>query len=383
MHHCKPTSIETELFIMVNHDIAKPLKKLMKSLNYQTLLVLIMPLIMVGCGNKSQPIEYEDIAGVKMAFEDGFNGSACVLIYDDTLAFWSYDPGHRFEIAHIKGDSVLNITSMCTIGQGPNEYLDAALFKNQANELHILAGMSTGQRCIQRVPSISQPDSIVLTVIDSFCHNLHWGYSSIVPVSPDTIILIGGTYENPRHIFSMIDLKKRSLIPLDYWPDDGFNGADIPKHLVYSDNAKLYTNHKGKYAYCMGVDRFAFIFSLNDTTVNIEKQLYDHPVKYVQASDELNYNYLPEAEGMELYATDSAIYVLLMDKDVRGEKARTFAESRNGNEVIKYDWNGNIMKAYRLDHVGVNFIVNDTDSELFLQSMNSDTGELELYRYPI
>ena len=152
MHHCKPTSIETELFIMVNHDIAKPLKKLMKSLNYQTLLVLIMPLIMVGCGNKSQPIEYEDIAGVKMAFEDGFNGSACVLIYDDTLAFWSYDPGHRFEIAHIKGDSVLNITSMCTIGQGPNEYLDAALFKNQANELHILAGMSTGQRCIQRVP---------------------------------------------------------------------------------------------------------------------------------------------------------------------------------------------------------------------------------------
>ena len=86
---------------------------------------------------------------------------------------------------------------------------------------------------------------------------------------------------------------------------------------------------------------------------------------------------------MELYATDSAIYVLLMDKDVRGEKARTFAESRNGNEVIKYDWNGNIMKAYRLDHVGVNFIVNDTDSELFLQSMNSDTGELELYRYPI
>lgn len=40
---------------------------LMKSLIYQTLLVLIMPLILIGCGKKSQPIEYEDIAGVKMA----------------------------------------------------------------------------------------------------------------------------------------------------------------------------------------------------------------------------------------------------------------------------------------------------------------------------
>ena len=154
MHHCKPTSIETELFIMVNHDIAKPLKKLMKSLNYQTLLVLIMPLIMVGCGNKSQPIEYEDIAGVKMAFEDGFNGSACVLIYDDTLAFWSYDPGHRFEIAHIKGDSVLNITSMCTIGQGPNEYLEAALHKTREWVAH--SGRNVNRSAVHTKSTVDQ-----------------------------------------------------------------------------------------------------------------------------------------------------------------------------------------------------------------------------------
>lgn len=81
--------------------------------------------------------------------------------------------------------------------------------------------------------------------------------------------------------------------------------------------------------------------------------------------------------------TDENIYVLLVDKNSKGEKAANWRESDSGNEIMVYDWDGNVKTKFVLDMVGTDLKVADDNKTLYLFSDNPNNGEKDVYAYSI
>lgn len=346
---------------------------------------LVSLFLFTGCGSISSEssIEAQEINGTQMLIPEDFEGGSCRFIFGDTLAFWSHNPQYLYSLAMLKGDSIISLGNVCKRGQGPRECTFASMFTDKDRNIFSITSFS-GNRAVINRHSATSADFIGNPIsIDSIVRMIKCGDLSIIPLSNNRILFIGGDINNLKQIFSIIDIHNKKLIPLDYWPDDGFRGNDFIKSNIYSDNAQLFTNYNGKYVYCTGPNRNAFIFTIDGTHVNIEKVLFDNPIKYEAASDGINYKYDPEPERLRMKATPHAIYFLMIDKDVSGTYVKNSSTSNYGDVVLKYDWNGNLLNKYRLDRVVFNINVTDNDSSLYCQTEDLETGETLMFRYSL
>lgn len=358
---------------------------MIKSYSIILTIFLITQLMLGGCTSTSSEssIVAQEISGTQILIPEDFEGGSCRFIFGDTLTFWSHNPQYLYSLAMLKGDSIISLGNVCKRGQGPRECTFASMFTDKDRNLFSITSFS-GNRAVINRHSATSADFIGNPIsIDSIVRMIKCGDLSIIPLSNNRILFIGGDINDLKQIFSIIDIQNKKLIPLDYWPDDGFRGNDFIKSNIYSDNAQLFTNYNGKYVYCTGPNRNAFIFTLDGQHVNIEKTLFDNPIKYEAASDGINYKYDPDPERLRMKATPDAIYFLMIDKDARGADAKSYAKSNYGDIVLKYDWNGNLQNKYRLDRVVFNINVTDNDSTLYCQTENPETGETLMYRYSL
>lgn len=358
---------------------------MIKSYSIILTIFLITQLMLGGCTNTSSEssIIAQKISGTQMLIQEDFEGGTCRFLSADTLVFWSQNPAYRYSLAMLKSDSIISLGNVCPVGQGPRESTMASMFADKDGNLFSFTSFF-GQRAIFNKHSAAAADFIGEPIhLDSIIGSLSCFDSGIIYLSEDSILIVGGDANNLKQIFSIIDIRNKKLIPLDYWPDDGFRGNDFIKSKIYIDNARLFTDNKGKYVYCTGPNRNAFIFTIDGTHINIEKVLFDNPIKYEAASDGINYKYDPEPERLRMKATPDAIYFLMIDKDVSGTYAKNSSTSNYGDVVMKYDWNGNLLNKYRLDRVVFNINVADNDSTLYCQTENPETGETLMYRYSL
>ena len=194
-----------------------------------------------------------------------------------------------------------------------------------------------------------------------------------VHLTDSTILVPGAPYDDLHHIFSIIDYKKQTVTPLEYWPEKGEEspgGAVHPcfgKHAFYTENCKLYGNNKGHFFYQLqGFDRFAFVFSIEGGKVNIIKELYSDISEYKIDKTTSRYKVVKYGQGMSTFANSHNIYILLRDNDVYGNPLDEDAESPvYGNIVEVYDWNGNKQRTIKIDKFIQHFIVSDDNKILY------------------
>ncbi|MCI9607350.1 MAG: hypothetical protein HFJ94_04145 [Muribaculaceae bacterium] len=321
------------------------------------------------------------LKGVDIYVPEEFTGAVYECNYADTLIFSSFDPHELFEGAVIQDDSLKPTGYFCHVGQGPYEFSRAAAFCASDGSLNLIATTSGGQSIV-KITDIKTPISWTYSPLDSIVQGLYFTSRNIVSDENYNILLAAAPLNSPKNIFAVINTNSKDFVPLDYWPDDGFDGNDFIKHRIYSDNSRLYSNSNGKYVFSTAINRNVFIFTIEKEHVNIERILYNNPFEYNPTADGLNFRGKPSAESLRLCADSSYIYILLTDSNRDGHKSNSFEDSRFGNIVEVYDWDGNLKKKYVLDTYCTGIYTYNDSSNLLLSSFDGNNN-LKFIRYPI
>ncbi|MCI9608339.1 MAG: hypothetical protein HFJ94_09230 [Muribaculaceae bacterium] len=348
------------------------------------LSTILLAAVLSNCGRSaksgdSDNIEHRSLQGIPLAMSEDFIGRGLEMIVGDTMIFNSYDPQYMFLTATERNDSIVMQNLFAHKGGGPDEFIYAKVFKGYDGTPCIAGGTTSSITSVSRL-SLCPIGYFDRKPIDC-CNGVIYGDRSIVAMNPDSLLFVGASFSDARHIYSILDINKNKLSAVDYWPDDGYNGNDLPKLMLYFSNSRLFTNGNGKYVYSLGVNRYVYIFELEDNKVKITSRLFDNMVEYTQAEDGLNYKYHPGAEGLRLRATPDAIYILLIDKDKEGNKAENFIDSQLGNVVLTYNWDGEMIARYELDYNGFDIAINPADKHMYLQTADKETGEYGLVKY--
>lgn len=267
-------------------------------------------------------------------------------------------------------------------GNGHNEFSKIKFGKKTNNALLLING-TLSPRSLTIVPltdslkNISDPSTWKRY---SFADNpslIHTSYN-YCSVSDSTLMMIGHSPESQHNIMSIFDYKNNKVHPLSFWPEDGVDASDFVKQRIYTEYSKLYDNGKNRYLYTSGIARYAFIFTLDGSKVNVEKTIYSTYPKYVTREDGLNYRL--KGMGVDAYSfavNDKYIYCLLRDYNIKGEILGPKKSGGYGNVVEVFDWNGKKVKTINLDHLGKEIMLSDDGKKLFLFSVDSSGDEVK------
>ncbi len=189
----------------------------------------------------------------------------------------------------------------------------------------------------------------------------------------DTTFLIAGMVENDiKRVFSVIDFKNQKFTPLDYWPKGG-GASDTTKCMHYVSNCTILGNGKGKVLYQNPWAKLAFIFKVDGTKVTILSDLYTDTLTPTRPT-----------ECLSSCANSDRIYMLVRDRNQKGEKCKEEDRDIFGNTVEVFDWDGVKQQVIHLDNYYKEIMVSGNGNTLFLlPGMTEDIVKPAIYSYDI
>jgi len=349
--------------------------------------VLVFAIFLPGC-KKSSKTEIERSFGKLIQSDSVLTRAYPKFLVGDTLISSTYTDDANYCVSVFRNDSIITLGNAFFKGHGDGEYTNVALNVDKTSMSVLDMEMSSGHP----IAYFKMPVSLALakqrpysTRIKKFpeMDALRFVNNSFVETKDGMLLIAGTTWQDPKHIMSLIDPATNKIIGIDYWPEDEYKGSPIPKTGIYTDNARIFRNGD-KYLYKCGEERFAFIFTLKGEKLHLEKKLFDELPIYEEASDGLNYNLKKRSiRSMEVDANEHNIYVLLEEKTATGSEPANWVESGWGNQVMTFDWSGNLEQIIELDHFGTNIKVSFDNKKLYLFSDDVNTDEKKIFCYDL
>lgn len=317
------------------------------------------------------------------------------LLSDDLLFTWSQSQIETGCVGKISGDSLTNYQGSFRRGHGRNEFMDVILGKGKDSCIYI-ASVSAKHNQILSMTHTGKAKSIeavkdteAWTIYDlSKLPNWTFGFMNYVVLSDSTCLFLGTPFGDLGHIMSIIDFKNQTLKPLDFWPEDGSKVEGLAKVGVYIDTGNILGNNEDRFLYVCGEGNYAFIFTIDGSSVHVKKELYSQFPEYDYMGEDkvgrMNYSIKNRpALHFETDANGNHIYLLKIEDDKDGKAAESWKTSVCGNEIEVYDWEGNLEKKIVLDQLGHNIKVTEDDRLLYLFSEDWETGEPQIWAYDL
>ena len=200
-----------------------------------------------------------------------------------------------------------------------------------------------------------------------------------VILSDSTILTIGTPKDDIRHILSIVNFKNQTFTPLDYWPNDSTPEVlDDEKLMVYTHGSGIKGNGKDRFLYWDDSGKFAFIFTIDGTKMNILNHIY---------SDRLPIAKTPPLERIHCCADNDRIYLLYKHSTIKGEIMEKFDMKDPfpwGNTVEVYDWDGIKQRVIHLDRLGQEIMLSRDSKTLYLYSgYPQDGSDPYIYSYDL
>lgn len=331
----------------------------------------------------------EHLTGTKINIDSLHLRSYPKILIADTLISSTPLREANYCVSVFRNDSLITLGTIFPKGNGYGEYHSVRLGVDSKESLSILdvIGSSSILKRFERnyVGGFLRNNTEVMLSANNVpeMSPLRYVTDNFINIDDSTILINGSPYDNPDHIFSKVNLRNGKIEPLDFWPSDGYEGSSLPKQSIYTDNAVILKG-SDKYLYKCGEERYAFIFSIIGDQIKVEKELFNELPDYEQSSDGLNYNLKSRSiRNLECDVTDENIYVLLVEKNSKGEIAANWTESDSGNEIMVYDWDGNIKTKLVLNKVGTDIKVTNDNKIIYLFSDNPNNGEKDVYAFSI
>ena len=354
------------------------------SKKYQSLFILLasMAICLSSCNGDKQSHEIANIkltGSVVTASDDyiiGYNGH----LFNDSLIEMSRIGDNLCNVSIFMADSLLQADGFGRRGAGPNELLDGYLGKSPSGDYVIIDSPSGINSKIYSVPA------------DNLHNHSEWQHinvdtlsimtSAFVVLDDSCLLMSSAPYGSEKSIFTIINYRTGACYPTDFWPEDGYSGPAYPKLYIYTANAKLQASGDGRFVYSPLYGDYAFIFSLEGKHVNVLYTLANNPIEYT-VQDALNPKINHKPYLSEMSSNGKHIYRFHYNKKDDGTLSESILDTRGGNDVDVYDWDGNLVKQYTLDRLGHLIMVNGADTDLYLLATNPESGANEWVRYEI
>ena len=203
-----------------------------------------------------------------------------------------------------------------------------------------------------------------------------------VILSDSTILTVGTPLDDMHHIFSILNFKKQTVTPLDYWPNDSTPEVlNDEKLMVYTNGSGINGNGKDRYLYWDNSGKLAFIFTIDDTKTNILNHIYSDrlPIPGIAKT--------PSLERIHCCADNDRIFLLYKHSSIKGEIMENFDMKDPfpwGNTVEVYDWNGVKQHIIHLDKFGQEIMISKDGKTLYLYSdYMQDGSDSYIYSYDL
>ena len=203
-----------------------------------------------------------------------------------------------------------------------------------------------------------------------------------VILSDSTILTVGTPLDDMHHIFSILNFKKQTVTPLDYWPNDSTPEVlNDEKLMVYTNGSGIKGNGKGRYLYWDDSGKLAFIFTINGTKTNILNHIYSDrlPIPGIAKT--------PSLERIHCCADNDRIFLLYKHSTIKGEIMENFDMKDPfpwGNTVEVYDWDGVKQHIIHLDKFGQEIMISKDGKTLYLYSdYMQDGSDSYIYSYDL
>ena len=333
----------------------------------KNLFILLTSILFCACSEQNVDGEFF-LRGQEVKFDSANENLWPKFLYGQTMFAWSDDNSiHAGKITEKEWQKAERIS-----GAGVNNDLEGLFFSEGNNgELFVLNTPMVGLFDTQNADNIA--DIMDRTKWDTYDLKkvLGFGGGSFVTLSDTTILVLGMFKDDLKRVYSIIDIKNQKITPLDYCPE-GKDLSDEDICMLYL-TGKILGNGKGRMLYYNRCAKFAFIFNIEGTKVNILKNLY-------------SYTFVPTrpTECLGCCANSDRIYMLIRDTNIKGEKCNEDDRFRYGNTVEVYYWDGIKHQVIHLDNYYREIMLSGDGNTLFLHpGMTGDIIKPALYSYDI
>ena len=342
----------------------------------KNLFWILLSVLFCACSEQNVEGEYF-LRGQEVKFASENENLWPQFLYGQTLFAWSDDNSiHAGKIAENEWQKAERIS-----GVGVNDDLERLEFSQGNNgELFIWNKPTVGlfdTGCFKSLIKVQNADDIASimdrTKWETYDLKKVLGFTggSYVALSDTTILVLGMFKDDLKRVYSIIDIKNQKLTPLDYCPEGkDLSDEDICMRYLAGN---ILGNRKGRMLYYNNCRKFAYIFNIEGTKVNILKDLYSYT--FVPA---------PGTECVNCCANSERIYLLVRDTNIKGEKCNENDLYRYGNTIEVYDWDGVKHQVIHLDNYYQEIMLSEDGKTLFLHpGMTGDIIKPALYSYDI
>ena len=351
---------------------------------------LIGMLSFLSCSDKNSE-EFEVFLEGQLVKTDVNKGKWPKYMFDDNI--YAEDNDGSVFAGKLTKTEWQKAEKVFTKGHGQNEFGLMCISQDKDGALYIMDHPfegDMGNLSLLSLTKIQKTDNVAamkdpnnwekydLTKMTSF----FMGGNRFEVLTDSTVLVVGTSYSDPHHVFSIVNYKNQTFTPLDYWPNDSTPDVlEADKMITYTGYSGLIGNGNGRFLYWIEQKgKFAFIFTVDGTKTNILSQLYSDTI---QISSTIK----TPIERIHCCADNDRIYVLQKTMNSKGEKMEQLDMKDPfpyGNIVEVYDWDGVKQRIIHLDHLGQEIRLSKDGKTLFLDSGYMQNGsDPYIYSYDL
>lgn len=357
---------------------------------YSLIVCVAIIIIIIGCNpNESTQINWKGkeshlIGEIVYTNNPFLEGLSCPVVFENYVITRSFFYETFFTLSHIRNDSLIKIGKFLSKGRGPAEMMGPTLYYLSSTKQIIISANANNE---DKVIYINASN------IENFFNIKTWeqksirhinGFARLYPL-PDYAFLGLLPYRNATdQMFYHIDTNSVSGLNI-IMPNDnsGINDPSIKRNAYRGSLAKHPYNNR--FVYFSERNRYMQIFDfISDSLVSISTPYIDYPRYSVSTGRNISSNANDYLGTITIDVTDKHIYLLMNDATyfhLREEKLINGHPWNMSNSIYIFDWEGNPVKKYLLDHY-VESIFIDTEEQYIYGSAAAESG-IELFRYKI
>lgn len=319
------------------------------------------------------------LSGKELQF-DGQIVATSLIYYDGShilaSAAGTEHPIHYFSIEN----NVLSFKGeFLNRGRGPKE-LSAPVYYADSTGLYVVDNSSSLGNLHEY--SFSDSDSLVWKRSHDLSSLRPYFLSNEFVRCGNGRFIVAGGHMNEHEIISIIDAKAKKSFPLEFWPEDGYEGMAAFKQVAYAGNASL-ESYGDKLMYACPFGRYLDIMTMDGNIITHHNIIYDDIPKLIP-SDSSPIRVKPESEFHGIQAKATAEYIYVRHWSKYSETTDNGYPSSFNNELEVFDWDGNLICRYRTDKPFYSFFVAPDNSSLLTVSLRSPENSEEIYvKYPL
>lgn len=346
------------------------------------LCLFLIALSLSSCVNREESERcYKHLSGVEVGIPEDASFFRLVYASDSLIIAHSFSNKNKLT-AYCLSDDGCTEENFLMVGKGPLEVLDA-FAKYKSDSLYVMSFTPMGVSAFITIPLKNYCDVSAWKVQEAEQRML--AGADFAPTGNGEYVIVGGEYDTET-VLTKYNSSDGLYSNVTFWPDDGFEGGNIVKQLIYVRSSYVSVVDQ-KILYVAGEGKLATIIDVGKQPVDIREIYSDYP-QYAPSEDGMNPRRNPKSGlGAYSFATEEYIYLSPLLCHLNGINYEP--SDYKGyppyftDEIDVFDWDGCYKCTYVLDQPLCNYYVNEEEQVIYALSCDKNTLTSAVRKYEL